>query len=69
MFEYVKYNSYLLESDKITEAANKMKLESSLKDISSMLYRHFGSEVVILIDVCIGLWLILGATINILNKE
>ena len=55
MFEYVTYNSYLPESDKIKEAANKMKPESSLKDISSMLYRHFGSEAVILIDVCIGL--------------
>ena len=55
MFEYVTYNSYLPESDKITEAANKMKPECSLKDISSMLYRHSGSEAVILIDVCIGL--------------
>ena len=62
MSEYVTNNSYLLESDKLTDAekrqlieyrdkcSNKMKLESSLKDISGMLYRHFDSEVIILID-------------------
>ncbi len=60
--DFVMNNDYLIKSDKLTEAekkqlieyrdkcSNRMKLESSLKDISAMLYKHFNSEVMIIID-------------------
>lgn len=60
--DFVMNNDYLIKSDKLTEAekkqlieyrdkcSNRMKLESSLKDISGMLYKHFNSEVMIIID-------------------
>ena len=60
--DFVMNNDYLIKSDKLTEAekkqlieyrdkcSNRMKLEYSLKDISGMLYKHFNSEVMIIID-------------------